>query len=44
MKILGLVGSYRKNGIIDSLVTAVLSSAEQCGATTKKIYLTDAHI
>lgn len=37
MKILGIVGSYRKNGIIDSLATEVLSSAEKCGATTKKL-------
>ncbi len=44
MKILGMVGSYRKNGIIDSLVSATLSSAEALGATTKKIYLSDAHI
>lgn len=44
MKILGIVGSYRKKGIIDVLVTEVLSSAEKCGAITKKIYLTDANI
>lgn len=44
MKILGIVGSYRKKGIIDILVTEVLSSAEKYGAQTKKIYLTDANI
>lgn len=44
MKILGIVGSYRKNGVIDVLVTEALSSAEKCGATTKKLYLTDANI
>lgn len=44
MKILGIVGSYRKNGVIDLLVTEVLYSAEKCGATTKKLYLTDEHI
>jgi NAD(P)H-dependent FMN reductase len=42
--ILGIVGSYRKNGIIDRLVTETLSSAEALGATTKKIYLSDTHI
>ena len=42
--ILGIVGSYRKNGIIDGLVTETLSSAEALGAETKKIYLSDAHI
>lgn len=44
MKILGIVGSYRKNGIIDSLVSETLSSAEALGAITKKMYLLDAHI
>ncbi len=44
MKILGIVGSYRKNGTIDALVSEVLSSADALGAITKKIYLTDAHI
>lgn len=43
-KILGIVGSYRKNGIIDRLVTETLSSAEALGAATKKLYLADAHI
>jgi len=42
--ILGIVGSYRKNGIIDCLVTEALLSAEALGAVTKKIYLADAHI
>ncbi|MEI8138602.1 MAG: flavodoxin family protein [bacterium] len=42
--ILGIVGSYRKNGIIDRLVTEALLSAEASGAVTKKIYLTDAQI
>jgi len=43
-RILGIVGSYRKNGIIDCLVTETLSRAEALGAATKKIYLSDAHI
>lgn len=43
-KILGIVGSYRKNGMIDRLVTETLASAEALGAVTKKIYLTDLHI
>jgi multimeric flavodoxin WrbA len=41
---LGIVGSYRKHGITDRLVTEVLSSAEQSGALTQKIYLADTHI
>jgi len=43
-KILGIVGSYRRNGTIDSLVTEVLSSAAQQGMETEKIYLIDKHI
>jgi FMN-dependent NADH-azoreductase len=43
-KILGIVGSYRKNGIIDCMVTETLSGAKALGAATKKIYLSDAHI
>ena len=43
-KILGIVGSYRKNGTIDSLVTEVLSSAAAQGAETEKIYLIDTQI
>jgi multimeric flavodoxin WrbA len=43
-KILGIVGSYRKDGVIDTLVTEVLAAAEQQGAQTAKIYLKDRHI
>jgi multimeric flavodoxin WrbA len=43
-RILGIVGSYRKNGTIDSLVSEVLSSAEDQGAETEKIYLLDKQI
>jgi multimeric flavodoxin WrbA len=43
-KIVGIVGSYRKGGIIDSVVSAVLNGAETKGAETKKIYLVDKHI
>lgn len=43
-KILGIVGSYRRNGTIDALVQAVLSAAEEQGAETEKIYLIDKHI
>ncbi len=43
-KILGIVGSYRKQGIIDRLVTEALTAAEAAGATTKKVYLIDARI
>jgi multimeric flavodoxin WrbA len=43
-KILGIVGSYRKNRTIDSLVSAALSAAQEQGAETEKIYLVDEQI
>jgi hypothetical protein len=43
-RILGIVGSYHKGGIIDALVTETLAGAEELGARTEKIYLTDLHI
>ncbi|NQT38228.1 MAG: flavodoxin family protein [Planctomycetes bacterium] len=43
-KILGIVGSYRKGGTIDSLVTEVLAAAQEHGAETTKIYLLDQRI
>jgi len=43
-RILGIVGSYRRNGTIDALVQAVLSAAEEQGAETDKIYLIDKHV
>ncbi|WP_088242566.1 flavodoxin family protein [Calothrix rhizosoleniae] len=43
-KVVGIVGSYRKNGFIDSAIAQILASAESQGAETKKIYLQDQHI
>lgn len=43
-KILALVGSPRKGGNTDTLVTALLSAAEAKGATTEKVYLGDLKI
>jgi multimeric flavodoxin WrbA len=43
-QILGIVGSYRKGGAIDILVTEVLAAAHEQGAETEKIYLVDKHI
>jgi len=42
--VVALVGSYRKGGVIDSLVTKVLAAAEAQGAQTSKIYLIDKNI
>ena len=39
--ILGIVGSYRKGGAVDSLVTETLRGAEEAGAETTKLYLID---
>ena len=43
-RILGIIGSYRKGGVIDTLVSEVLSSAQEQGALTSKIYLKDSNI
>lgn len=43
-KVLGIVGSYRKHGVIDSAITEILEAAATAGAETKKIYLQDQHI
>lgn len=44
MKVLGLVGSPRKNGRTNSLVDAALAGAESKGATVEKIFLVDYEI
>jgi multimeric flavodoxin WrbA len=43
-KIVGIVGSYRKGGVIDQTVTEILHAAAAGGAATKKVYLIDRHI
>lgn len=43
-KIIGIVGSYRKDGIVDTLVTETLEGAAELGAEISKIYLMDKHI
>jgi len=43
-RILGIVGSYRKNGVVDTLVSEALSAAKESGAEVEKIYLIDQHI
>ena len=44
VKVVGIVGSYRKGKIIDGAVSAVLEGAEARGAETRKICLLDMHI
>lgn len=44
LKLLGIVGSYRKDGVIDQIITALLEEAEKENIQTDKIYLKDMHI
>ncbi len=44
MKVIGIVGSPRKNGNVDLLVSQVLKGASSKGADTDKIYLNDLNI
>jgi multimeric flavodoxin WrbA len=43
-KIVAIVGSYRKGGIIDSAIDEILSGAMASGGETEKIYLIDQQI
>lgn len=43
-KVLAIVGSYRKDGVVDSAVSEILSEIEKHDVETKKIYLSDQHI
>lgn len=44
VKVIGIVGSYRKGKTIDSAVSAILEGAGAAGAETKKVNLLDKHI
>jgi len=44
MKILAIMGSYRKGGTIDSVLDKILEGARAGGAETEKIVLADRHI
>jgi len=44
MKVIAIVGSYRKGGVTDRVVDEILSSAREQGAQTKKIFLIEKHI
>jgi menaquinone-dependent protoporphyrinogen IX oxidase len=43
-KVVGIIGSYRKHGIVDSAITEILTEAKNRGAETQKIYLQDRQI
>ena len=40
-RFLGIVGSYRKGGVIDTVISEILDAAAAQGAVTDKIYLSD---
>ena len=42
--VLAIIGSYRKGGVVDMAVDAVLVGASARGANIRKIYLIDQHI
>lgn len=44
VKVVAIVGSYRKGGVIDQVVDELLASAAAAGAEVEKIYLLDTHI
>lgn len=44
MKIIAIVGSYRKGHVIDQAVDEILAAARDAGAETVKIHLIDRHI
>ena len=43
-KVTAILGTYRKDGVIDSAVEEILASAREAGAETTKIYLIDRNI
>jgi hypothetical protein len=43
-KVVAVVGSYRRGGIADSAVLAILGAAREQGAETRIIYLADEHL
>ncbi len=44
IRITAILGTYRKDGVIDSAVEEILAAAREAGAETTKIYLIDRHI
>ncbi|MBJ6750830.1 flavodoxin family protein [Geomonas anaerohicana] len=44
VKVVAIVGSYRKGGMVDQVVDAVLAGATEAGARVEKVYLLDTHV
>lgn len=43
-RVVAIIGSYRKGGIVDQAVQAILDGARSKGAETQVLYLTDLHV
>ena len=43
-RILAVLGTYRRGGVLDSIVDEVLAGARERGAETEKVYLLDKHV
>jgi multimeric flavodoxin WrbA len=43
-KVTAILGTYRKDGVINAAVEEILASAREAGAETTKIYLIDRHV
>lgn len=43
-KIIAIVGSYRKDGVVDKVTSAILAAASRNGAEVEKVYLVDKQI
>jgi len=44
VKVVAIVGSYRRGGVIDQVVDELLASAAAAGAEVEKLYLLDTHV
>ena len=44
VKVVAIIGSYRKGGMVDQVVDEVLAGAAQAGAQVQKLYLLDTHV
>ena len=44
VKVLAIVGSYRKGGVVDQVVDELLAAARAAGGEVEKLYLTDTQV
>lgn len=43
-RVVAIIGSYRKGGVVDQAVQAILAGARSKGADTQTLYLSDLHV